>query len=73
MNHPAPIGVGIGGSPSSETLVRLQQGIWVVRAWTKRGGGGHLGPAPQLEQLLSHLGLRYHPVVSRGPWNTGHC
>ena len=37
--------------------------------------GGHLGPAPQLEQLLSNLfsKMRVHSVGSGWPCNTSHC
>ena len=38
-----------------------------------KGGGGHLGPAPQIERLLSNLELRDQSVVSGQMWKTDHC
>ena len=64
------IEAGVGRSLPSERLVRFQQGIWWFRHGAKKGG--HLGPIPQLEQLLSNLRLRGHSVGSQRLCNTSH-
>ena len=42
VNCPTPIGAGVVGSPPSEELVRLQQGIWWFGHGAKKGG--HIDP-----------------------------
>ena len=70
MNSPAPIGAGVGRSLPSERLFRLQQGLGGSGMGLKRG---HLGTAPQLEQLLNNLRQWVYSVRSRRPCTTGHC
>ena len=62
VNHPIPIGEGVGGSLLSETLVWLQLGIW----WFGHGlkGGPPWTRSPAQTVAKQPIGLRDHSVVS---------